>query len=64
MGKHNPFSKQANDIGDCVVVTNAKKVVFSGDKWKEKIYYKHTHHPGGLKVDYRNIILLLGNPCP
>jgi len=37
------------DGGDYVVVTNAEKVIFTGDKWKQKLYRWHTGYPGGLK---------------
>ena len=37
------------DCGDYVVVTNAKKVKFTGTKEKQKMYYHHTEYPGGLK---------------
>ena len=35
--------------GDHVVVVNADKVVFTGKKLTDKIYYRHTGHPGGIK---------------
>ena len=37
------------DNGDFVVVTNIDKMKFTGKKLKNKIYYKHTGHPGGIK---------------
>ena len=37
------------DHGDFVVVTNIEKIKFSGKKLKEKKYYRHTGHPGGIK---------------
>ena len=37
------------DCGDHVVVINADKVKFTGKKLTDKIYYKHTGHPGGIK---------------
>ena len=37
------------DCGDYVVVTNVDKVVFTGKKNTDKIYYRHTGHPGGVK---------------
>ncbi len=48
-GKHRPDYTPHIDCGDKVVVINADKVVFSGNKRKDKIYYKHTGYPGGLK---------------
>ena len=38
------------DNGDFVIVTNIEKIKFSGNKFKNKKYYKHTGYPGGLKT--------------
>ena len=38
------------DNGDFVVVTNVDKIKFTGKKFKEKKYYRHTGHPGGIKI--------------
>ena len=48
-GKHNPRFTPHMDSGDFVVVVNAGKVKFTGKKWDEKIYYRHSGHVGGLK---------------
>ena len=48
-GKHRPDYTPHIDCGDSVVVINADKVVFTGNKRKDKTYYKHTGYPGGLK---------------
>merc|ERR1712224_497106 len=37
------------DNGDFVVVTNIEKIKFTGKKFKEKKYFRHTGHPGGIK---------------
>jgi large subunit ribosomal protein L13 len=37
------------DTGDYVVVVNADKVRFTGNKLDQKLYYRHTGYPGGLK---------------
>ena len=37
------------DNGDFIVVTNIEKIKFSGKKFREKKYFKHTGHPGGIK---------------
>ena len=37
------------DDGDFVIVTNARKIKFTGKKFSKKIYYKHTGYPGGIK---------------
>eukprot|EP00934_Nitzschia_sp_Nitz4_P004672 Nitzschia sp. Nitz4//scaffold40_size135432//129316//129949//NITZ4_003272-RA/size135432-snap-gene-0.121-mRNA-1//1//CDS//3329551303//4662//frame0 len=48
-GKHKPTYRPNKDMGDFVVVVNAEKVQFSGNKWKDKLYRWHTGFPGGLK---------------
>ncbi len=48
-GKHMPTYTPHIDHGDNVVVINAEKVVFTGKKRTDKIYYWHTGHPGGIK---------------
>ena len=48
-GKNKPTFNPHIDNGDFVVVTNIDKVKFTGKKFKEKIYYRHTGHPGGIK---------------
>ena len=48
-GKHLPTYTPHVDLGDFVVVTNVDKVVFTGKKTTDKIYYRHTGHPGGIK---------------
>ncbi len=48
-GKSNPKYTPHTDSGDFVVVINADKVKFTGNKWDQKIYYKHTGFVGGLK---------------
>lgn len=48
-GKHRPDYTPNVDCGDYVVVVNADKVKFSGRKLDQKIYYRHTGHPGGIK---------------
>ncbi|MDQ7008290.1 MAG: 50S ribosomal protein L13 [Acidobacteriota bacterium] len=48
-GKHKPYFTPFLDTGDHVIVVNADKVKLTGRKQDEKIYYRHTGHPGGLK---------------
>ena len=48
-GKHKPTYTPHVDCGDNVVVINAEKVVFTGTKYEDKVYYRHTGYPGGLK---------------
>ncbi|MEX2143942.1 MAG: 50S ribosomal protein L13 [Anaerolineales bacterium] len=49
MGKHRPNFTPGVDLGDFVVVTNCEKVAVTGNKLIEKIYYRHSGYPGGLK---------------
>ena len=48
-GKHLPSYTPHVDDGDHIVVINADKVVFTGNKREDKVYYWHTGHPGGIK---------------
>ena len=48
-GKNKPTYNPHIDNGDFVVVTNIDKIKFTGKKFNEKIYYRHTGHPGGIK---------------
>ena len=48
-GKNKPTFNPHIDNGDFVVVTNIEKIKFTGKKFKEKKYYKHTGHSGGIK---------------
>jgi large subunit ribosomal protein L13 len=49
MGKHKPMFTRNLDTGDYVIVINADKVRVTGDKVKQKVYYRHSGYPGGLK---------------
>ena len=49
MGKHKPIYALHIDTGDYVVVINAAKVRVTGRKAEQKIYYRHSGYPGGLK---------------
>ncbi len=48
-GKNKATYNPHIDNGDFVVVTNIDKIKFSGRKFSEKKYYRHTGHPGGIK---------------
>ena len=48
-GKNKPSYNPHIDNGDFIVVTNIDKIKFSGKKFKDKKYYRHTGHPGGIK---------------
>ena len=49
MGKHKPTYTPFIDTGDHVIIVNAAKVVFKGNKTNDKMYRHHTGWPGGLK---------------
>ena len=49
MGKHKPMFSRNLDVGDFVVVINAEKVRVTGNKAKQKVYYRHSGYAGGLK---------------
>lgn len=48
-GKHKPTFTPHIDTGDFVVVVNAEKVAFTGNKLAKKEYYRFSGHPGGLR---------------
>ncbi len=50
-GKHKPQYTPHVDTGDYIVVINAAKVRVSGRKAAQKIYYRHTGYPGGIKTE-------------
>ena len=48
-GKHNPKFTPHVDTGDWVIVINAEKIVLTGRKMDQKMYYRHSGYIGGLK---------------
>ena len=48
-GKHKPEYTPFMDTGDYIIVVNAEKVVVTGNKTTDKIYYAHSGFPGGIK---------------
>ena len=56
-GKHRPIFTPNVDCGDNIVVVNAEKVVFTGNKRDDKTYYRHTGYPGGIKERKAHTIL-------
>ena len=48
-GKHKAIYTPHVDCGDNIIVINAEKVVLSGNKRTDKVYYRHTGYPGGIK---------------
>ena len=48
-GKHKSTYTPHVDCGDHIIIINAEKVVFTGAKREDKVYYRHTGYPGGIK---------------
>tara|TARA_B100000427_G_C15399979_1_gene547187 strand:+ start:427 stop:888 length:462 start_codon:yes stop_codon:yes gene_type:complete len=48
-GKNKPYYTPNQDCGDNLIIINADKVLLTGNKSSNKIYYKHTGYPGGIK---------------
>jgi large subunit ribosomal protein L13 len=48
-GKHKPIYTPHVDCGDYVIVINAEQIHTTGQKLTQKIYYRHSNYPGGLK---------------
>lgn len=56
-GKHKPVYSPSVDAGDFVIVVNAEKVHVTGRKLDQKMYYRHSGYPGGLKEStLRNLL--------
>lgn len=49
MGKHKPTFSPNIDTGDHVIIINAEKIQVTGNKLKQKHYYRHSGYPGGFK---------------
>lgn len=50
-GKHKPIYAPHMETGDFVVIVNAEKVKITGNKREQKVYYRHSGYPGGLKTE-------------
>ncbi|NLH07331.1 MAG: 50S ribosomal protein L13 [Chloroflexi bacterium] len=48
-GKHKPIFTPHMDTGDFVIVVNAEKIHVTGDRLDQKLYYRHSGYPGGLR---------------
>ncbi|MDH5491038.1 MAG: 50S ribosomal protein L13 [Myxococcales bacterium] len=56
-GKHRPDYTPHADAGDFVIVLNAEKVKLTGAKLDQKMYFRHSGHPGGMWAEsYRNLL--------
>ncbi len=49
-GKHKPIYTPHMDTGDFVIVVNAARIVLTGNKMRDKLFFRHSGYPGGLKV--------------
>lgn len=56
-GKNKPYYTPHVDCGDYIVVTNAEKIILTGDKMNSKLYIHYTGYPGGKKVRQAKEIL-------
>jgi len=56
-GKHKPIYTPHADVGDYVIVINAAKIYVTGRKMTQKMYYRHSGYPGGLKsINLRDLL--------
>jgi len=49
LGKHKPEFTPGVELGDHVIVVNAERITVTGNKMDDKMYYRHSGYPGGLK---------------
>ncbi len=56
-GKRKPEYTPHCDVGDFVIVVNAEKITVTGKKREEKLYYRHSGYPGGLRTRTLNDML-------
>lgn len=49
-GKNKPTYTPHTDVGDFIIVINAEKIKLTGKKATDKLYHRHSQHPGGLKT--------------
>ena len=61
-GKHKPMYTPHIDCGDHIVIINAGKVQLTGNKLADKIYYRHTGYPGGIRSTTAGKILDAKHP--
>ncbi len=56
-GKNKPEFVPHQDMGDYVIIINAEKAALSGNKYQDKMYYRHSNYPGGLRqTSYADMI--------
>jgi large subunit ribosomal protein L13 len=61
-GKHKPMFTPHMDCGDHVVIVNAEKIALTGNKRHQKVYYRHTGYPGGMKETLADKVLKGAHP--
>ncbi|HEX9145051.1 MAG TPA: 50S ribosomal protein L13, partial [Candidatus Binatia bacterium] len=49
-GKHKPSFTRHEDVGDFVIVINAREVKLTGTKPEKKVYVRHSEYPGGIRL--------------
>ncbi|MDD3929951.1 MAG: 50S ribosomal protein L13 [Sphaerochaeta sp.] len=56
-GKNKPEYVPHQDMGDYVIIINADKAALSGNKYQDKMYYRHSNYPGGLRqTNYADMV--------
>ncbi len=50
-GKHKPYFTPHQACGDSVIIINAERIGVTGKKMSDKLYYRHSGYPGGLRVE-------------
>ncbi|KAA3598087.1 MAG: 50S ribosomal protein L13 [Calditrichaeota bacterium] len=56
-GKNKPYFVPHLDTGDFVIVLNAEKIKITGNKVNQKVYQRHTQHPGGFReVSFKKLL--------
>lgn len=63
IGKHKAICTRHLDVGDRVVVINVSKIHLTGNKLNDKVYYRHTGYPGGIKSTTAREVLNGKDPC-
>ena len=59
-GKNKPEYTPNSDVGDFVVLINASKIEVSGKKSENKIYYRHSGYPGGIKkISFKKLVTII-----
>ena len=56
-GKNKPMYSTHLDVGDNVIVINAKKMILTGNKMQNKVHYTHSGYPGGLKETSYEVLM-------